>query len=114
MARVDPAQAGLRARKSWPPAFPARRCETAIRQWLMGDPHSLTVAGAAAGWAREIRADTAFPFHPPRGIRDGHLLRRLYRQASACPLRRPAVLQYPSRTSGHRRVHASGTARPLL
>jgi hypothetical protein len=38
-----------------------------------GGPHSLTVAGAAAGWRGSNPRGTAFPFHPPRGIRGGHL-----------------------------------------
>ena len=42
-----------------------------------GGPHRLTVAGAAAGWRASIRAVTAFPFHPPRGIRGRHLRARI-------------------------------------
>jgi len=37
-------------------AFPASRFPTEARhQWRKGGPHSLTVAGAAAGWARQAR-----------------------------------------------------------
>jgi hypothetical protein len=40
---------------------------------VWGGPHWLTVAGAAAGWREMNSRGTAFPFHPPRGIRGGHL-----------------------------------------
>ena len=70
------AQAGLRA---WPcgPLLPSRRVSAAVacRSGLKG----LTVAGAAAEFASRADArGTAFPFHPPRRSRGGHLLRRLY------------------------------------
>jgi len=85
---VGRAQAGLRARQSWPPAFPP--CRAPVERngsGTWGGPHWLTVAGAAAGWRERRLRGTAFPFHPPRRIRGGHLLRKHSNARHAEPLR---------------------------
>ena len=49
------------------------RLPVAFDSGAKGDPHRPTVAGAAAGWRGGRSRGTAFPFHPPRRIRGGHL-----------------------------------------
>jgi hypothetical protein len=65
-----------------------------------GDPHWLTVAGAAAGWRESTSRGTAFPFHPPRGIRGGHLRAGILRRTRTDD-------QFGHRPSPHRRCSAA-------
>ena len=81
----------------------------AKRQWLMGDPHSLTVAGAAAGWAREIPHGHRIPVSPaardsrrtpaPKIVPSGGCCSRCFPAARRRPAggRPPAIIVAPFR-----------------
>ncbi len=79
-ARATRSQAGLRARQSWPPAFPSRALSRRHDSGVLGGPHSPTVAGAAAGWrATKSRAAPHSRFTRREGFAADTCVEEFYR-----------------------------------